>query len=131
MKGSSMKVFTRISVALCLLIAVTLSSACKSEGELKGDVFIVTNGAQNFKLGLVEIHAIPEKTINAFLSQRRADALARRPTLQEARDEAKKSYQNALARFDSTNNSYEQRKDEYESTSRFTESGALNRILCK
>jgi hypothetical protein len=37
------------------------------EGVLTGDVFIVTKGGQNFKLGLVEVTAIPEDKMRPFV----------------------------------------------------------------
>jgi hypothetical protein len=40
------------------------------EGTLTGDIFIVTNGAQNFKLGLIEVTAIPEDKMQQFIMKK-------------------------------------------------------------
>jgi hypothetical protein len=37
------------------------------ETELRGEVFIVTKGAQNIQLGLVEVVALPEERIAHFI----------------------------------------------------------------
>lgn len=42
------------------------------EAAVTGDVFIVTKGAQNYKLGLVEVAAIPEEKMRGFIEQKRA-----------------------------------------------------------
>lgn len=43
------------SITLLLLLLVLLFTACKSETEVSGDVFVVTQGQDNKKLGLVPI----------------------------------------------------------------------------
>ena len=57
-----------------LFILFTLLSFCfscgKSETELSGEVFVVTKGAGTYKLGLVEVTAIPEKEIKEYLAVR-------------------------------------------------------------
>jgi hypothetical protein len=44
------------------------------DGELSGEVFIVTQGAQSIKLGLVTVVAIPEEEMTTFLEHKRATA---------------------------------------------------------
>lgn len=41
------------------------------EGELSGEVFIVTQGGQNVKLGLVEVRAIPEAEAKTFIEKKK------------------------------------------------------------
>jgi len=84
----------RMPVMLCI-VALAFSLACKKaavekagaeqklpekeqEVEIQGEVFVVTKGAQNIKLGLVDVIAIPEEQIAAFLKDRKqaADAEA-------------------------------------------------------
>jgi hypothetical protein len=56
---------------ICFLISVLLTAlACKQQTVLSGEVFVVTAGRENVKLALVEIKAIPEEEINAYLKAR-------------------------------------------------------------
>ena len=52
---------------LLLLLSTLLFVSC-GKREIKGDVFIVTNGAVNYKMGLVKITAIPEEVMQSYLS---------------------------------------------------------------
>lgn len=58
------------------------------DGELTGEVFIVTAGAQSIKLGLVTVVAIPEGEINNFIEQKKESAAkllkTQEPVLQAA-----------------------------------------------
>ena len=67
---------TRKTLTLGVVAALLLLAASavflytwfrKQEGVLTGEVFIVTQGAQNFKLGLVEVTAIPEDKMGPFI----------------------------------------------------------------
>src|SRR5688572_670307 len=40
------------------------------ETEVRGEVFIVTKGRQNIKLGLVEVTALPEEKIRPFIEKK-------------------------------------------------------------
>jgi hypothetical protein len=51
-----------------------VQAACAREGDLSGDVFIVTNGGENVKLGLVEVRAIPEEVIEGHVDRKKAAA---------------------------------------------------------
>jgi hypothetical protein len=63
----------RIKVATFLfLVSLLVLYGCGSEGELKGEVFIVTEGRANIKLALVEITAIPEEEILAYIKNKEA-----------------------------------------------------------
>jgi len=50
-------------IVSAILLATCVLSACKKESELQGSVFIVTQGAENYKLGLVKITSMPESEI--------------------------------------------------------------------
>lgn len=43
----------------------------KKEVELKGDVFVVTRGAGNYKLGLVKITAIPDEIMQSYINAKK------------------------------------------------------------
>lgn len=53
-------------VLLAFLVLIALQSSCSSPTELSGEVFIVTRGAGNYKLGAVEVLAIPESQFMEF-----------------------------------------------------------------
>lgn len=97
----------KFSVSLAVLtLALACLQGCSRQQELAGEVFIVTKGGQNFKLGLVEIRAIPESDIKPFISQKLKDAEAQRPTLEEAVTEAERRYKQAKANARAAANDY-------------------------
>lgn len=59
---------------ICLLALVVILSepALADDGTVKGEVFIVTKGAQNFRLGLVEILIFPEEVIQKHILERKS-----------------------------------------------------------
>ncbi len=59
-----------------MLTLVFLVGCMKPETTFSGEVFIVTQGATNIKLGLVEVVAIPADTFNADIKARRAEIRA-------------------------------------------------------
>ncbi|HEX8686478.1 MAG TPA: hypothetical protein VF736_14325 [Pyrinomonadaceae bacterium] len=90
----------------CLLLAASLASvSCRRETEVRGSVFIVTRGADNQKLGLVVVSAIPAEQIKRFVEEKKSRAKAQLERLrktneargaevaaaQRAYDEAKKA----------------------------------------
>ncbi len=58
---------------IVVLTIVFLFSACSRETEIKGDVFVVTEGAGSYKLGLVEVNAIPRKLYESFIFDKRSN----------------------------------------------------------
>jgi hypothetical protein len=54
--------------SLFVFLAILLTACGPKPVELKGEVFIVTQGAGNYKLGLVKVVAIPEKTITSYIA---------------------------------------------------------------
>ena len=45
----------------------------KKEVELKGDIFVVTRGAGNYKLGLVEVTAIPDEIMQSYINAKKLE----------------------------------------------------------
>lgn len=100
------------AVACCLLLAASLASvSCRRETEVRGSVFIVTRGADNQKLGLVIVSAIPADQIKRFVEEKKARVRAQLERLrktneargaevaaaQRAYDEAKKTVDDLTA----------------------------------
>ncbi|WP_251980305.1 hypothetical protein [Salinibacter ruber] len=55
---------------LPLLASVLILGACQSEGKLKGEVFIVTEGRENIVMGLVDVKAIEAESVEEHLQSR-------------------------------------------------------------
>jgi hypothetical protein len=53
--------------------------AFADDGEIKGEVFIVTKAAENIRLGLVEVRLIPEGVIQKHVEERKAHTAAEMP----------------------------------------------------
>lgn len=87
---------TSWSRTLMLVGALAATGCGAAEGDLFGDVFVVTKGGENVKLGLVEVRAISEDAMRAFLStqKHRADS---------ARGAVQAEYERAKRVLDSTN----------------------------
>jgi hypothetical protein len=92
-------------IAVCLLVAsCTLFPSQKRE--LKREVFIVTNGAQNIKLALVEVRVIPEADMNVFISHKQTAVDKERPDLQTSYEIADSEYQTARVAADQADAQY-------------------------
>jgi hypothetical protein len=89
--GWEVVVRSKLRPLAALLLPIVLSVGCGGNGgqnpgawsrkpsvELHGDVFIVTRGGENVKLGLVVVRAFPESTALAHLANRRVE-IARGP----------------------------------------------------
>jgi len=58
----------RRCLALLLGLACVLMTGCASkDGELTGEVFIVTKGGRTLRLGLVEVRLIPAEVMTPFV----------------------------------------------------------------
>jgi hypothetical protein len=79
--------FNRSSRVLIFLSLFVLS-CCSRQGQLTGEVFIVTKGGQSLRLGLVEVRAIPEDVIQPFVQAKHAAAKEEMDKLQRLWDEA-------------------------------------------
>lgn len=93
-------------LVLCMTVSV-LSACSDGEGELTGEVFIVTKGGQNVRLGLVEVRAIPEGIIRPFIDQKntisKAESDKLRPEIERAKlevAEAQEGVEGARRRSD-------------------------------
>lgn len=85
-----------IFIALFVLIC----SNCKREGELQGTVFIVTKGAENYKLGLVKVSAIPEDKIQQFVNNKKSAITAQYNSLKAFQGASKGNFSKAQKYYD-------------------------------
>ncbi len=67
-----MRTAMRRSVVLAVLVPIL--TACSRDGDLAGDVFIVTRGGLNIKLGLVRVTAIPADVVQSHLDSKKQEA---------------------------------------------------------
>src|SRR5687767_14591878 len=72
------------SCCLLLLAASLASVSCRRETEVRGSVFIVTRAADNQKLGLVVVSAIPADRIERFVEEKKARVRAQLERLRKA-----------------------------------------------
>jgi len=82
-----------------LFFTALVLTSCNREGELKGDVFIVTEGAQNLKLGLVEVKAIPEADMKKFIGEKKKIIAPEVERLQQEYNEIKQQHDLAYKEF--------------------------------
>jgi hypothetical protein len=99
------KKLVALTLLFCLLVSLT---ACNSQGELKGNIFIVTNGAQNLKLGLVDVRVIPEKEMLAYMT-------AKKPQVDSRIAKITSEYQTAKVAFDAATKADAAASDRYNS----------------
>lgn len=66
-----------------LLASVVISTACSRPTSVGGDAFIVTEGAGNYKLGLVQVSAISEDRVLDFMDSKNSEMLTAKKKLQE------------------------------------------------
>src|ERR1019366_8055171 len=74
------------------------STSPVSQGKLDGDVFIVTEGAQNVKLGLVEVRVLPYGETKNSIAKTKAQAEREVANLQPKLDAARNVLASAEAR---------------------------------
>jgi hypothetical protein len=74
----------KIPLALALAFATV---ACARESQLVGQAFIVTQGRKNVKLGLVQVSAIPEADMTAYLDGKVQQILAEYDAAKKKSDE--------------------------------------------
>jgi guanyl-specific ribonuclease Sa len=78
----------------------------QSQGKLDGDVFIVTAGAQNVKLGLVEVRVLPYEETKNSIAKTRAQAEREVAKLQPQLDAARRVRTSAEGRNKAANAEY-------------------------
>lgn len=76
---------TILCSALFFLIATVGSTSAAEEGNLQGEVFIVTEKAENILLGLVEVQVFPEDQIKKYIAEREKRAQDEIPDFEEDR----------------------------------------------
>jgi hypothetical protein len=77
------------------------------QAEIKGEVFIVTKGAQNFKMGLVEVTAIPEESIKKFVEGKLAAINLEFSKYESVKQQTQKQVQEAQQAYDEAKTSYD------------------------
>lgn len=70
--------------------AAVLLTACSRQGEIRGEIFIITQGHESVKLGLVEVAAIPAADVRRVVSERRAKIAGAQKRLSEIHSEYQK-----------------------------------------
>jgi len=97
----------RTAVWFCIMMWLAISFGCAARhGELKGEVFIVTKGAGNLKLGLVEIALIPEAEINTALEKKK-------PIIGSTLEQLKSDSEKASAEYSSVHQAYLKANESY------------------
>lgn len=83
----------RRAPALSVIGAMALSLACATprDGELTGQVFVMTRGAENIKLALVPVNVYPEDVLQSHVEKRRAQCQAELVDARQAIKEAEAS----------------------------------------
>ena len=87
--------------AAALLLTVIAGCTGRHEtgqGKLDGDVFIVTQGAENLKLGLVEVKVLPYEETKKCIAQTRAQAEGKLAELKPKLEAARKALASTQAR---------------------------------
>jgi hypothetical protein len=82
------------------------STSPVSQGKLDGDVFIVTQGAENVKLGLVEVQVLPYGETKTSIAKTRAQAEREVANLQPKLDAARTALASAEARYNAAKAEY-------------------------
>lgn len=105
-----------ILLSLCLL-------GCSRETTVSGEVFVVTQGAGSYKLGLVEVQAIPESAVLEMLKSQtnQEEITAARAKYEEAQAEATRAEEASKQ----ARERYERDRDELGSTLDWSKPGAL------
>lgn len=80
----------RKSMLSVIIFIFALTFCCSSKIEISGELFIVTNNAQNIKLGLVAVLLIPEKDITEFVAKKKEFLATELPKLKEHLEDSKK-----------------------------------------
>lgn len=110
-----------------LILLIVLLSGCSREGEISGEVFIVTKGRENVKLGLVEIRAIPENDVFTYLhnaEKQRNGELQKiasereglRQTLERAQKDLEEDLKDIDRQYEAAKNAYDRRWDNFDKT---------------
>lgn len=89
---------TILASGLAILTMAIASDGCASLSDtIEGQVFIVTKGGENVKLGLVTVALVPEASMRQHIAARQAAAMPEREALKPQIAAARKSYSEAFA----------------------------------
>jgi hypothetical protein len=97
-----------MSAAALLLAVITGSTGCSraGQGQLDGDVFIVTQGAENVKLGLVEVRVLHYEETKNSIAKTKAQVEREVANLQPKLDAARTALASAEARHNAAEAEY-------------------------
>ncbi|MBK9214349.1 MAG: hypothetical protein IPM59_01910 [Chloracidobacterium sp.] len=90
-----------------MTVTLLLLFGCSGDRRIQGSVFVVTNGAENVKLGLVKITIIPEDVATKFASEKKDAVTSALSVLREQADALRPELEQAQADFDASKKSYE------------------------
>ena len=76
------------AILACILSGFVLTQSCNRSGTLQGEVFIVTKGGENVKLGLVQVRAFPVRETEEAVDKARQQAAVQRNKLEKVKEEA-------------------------------------------
>lgn len=92
----------KIKIFTAALLCFFSLCACRKETEVRGDVFIVTAGAGNYKLGSIEVAAFPEDTIKYLVDAKKQELTSLNTEFEAAMADARismsKAHANSTAR---------------------------------
>jgi hypothetical protein len=107
LRANRVTAMKRKASLLCLVMFLGLCGCdSNSPGELSGQVFIVTEGAVNFKLGLVEVTAIPQKDVLAFIAKKKGEVESVKASLMKKYEAAERAYDIAHNRWSKVTTAY-------------------------
>jgi hypothetical protein len=90
----------RLGSAACLFLNLVLSGTAFGADSIRGQVFIVTQGGENVRLGLVTVALYPEKEMLAYIARRSEEARLEREAIAPALDAAMESLSTANAQYE-------------------------------
>ena len=106
---SLISLFAFVIASLFAFLALSCKAPIK-EGELKGEVFVVTQGGQNIRLALVEVSAIPEDVISKFVAEKNSAIESEKENLKRQIVDFQRRADTSRKESDSAQNETERRK---------------------
>jgi hypothetical protein len=101
--------FTKLVIGLFLSIA--FAGCSPREEKIDGSIFIVTQGGENFKLGLVTVSVFDQQLIEPYLTKTTADLEKTLKELKEQQESLNEKQNKAVLARDSLEQQYEQAKN--------------------
>lgn len=119
-KGTPFLFFSYPMISVLFFLTILTVGCEYRQGELNGDVFIITKGGENVKLGLVTVQAIPEDKMKEFITKKNSESKTEIEKLQldlnkaiiesENAEKERKSAANEIDRRFNIKNPYSTRK---------------------